>query len=157
MVIVRTWTPDQQRITSCCAASGERKRRLRAGGGVTAAQTPRVPDAVQRSSRCTAEPGPTLSLCGRGPRISSAPRRYCGALRSIRGTSKHSEGVSRIQFVGQITPIRVALLDQSDLPGAAPALPRMFSRASIKDGIAGFKIDESIDFVFACETSNKLG
>jgi hypothetical protein len=38
----------------------------------------RVPDAVQRSSRCTAEPGPKAGTQGRvqdGPRISSAPRR----------------------------------------------------------------------------------
>jgi hypothetical protein len=40
-----------------------------------------VPDAVQRSTRCSAEPGPMA-----GPRISSAPRRERGALRSIRGT-----------------------------------------------------------------------
>ncbi len=55
-------------------------------GGIATAQIHRVPDAVQRPSRCTAEPGPTLALCNHGPRISSAPRRSCGALRSIRGT-----------------------------------------------------------------------
>ncbi len=49
----------------------------------------RVPDAVQRSSRCAAEPGPMSSLCSHGPRISSAPRRKCVALRCIRGT-RHS-------------------------------------------------------------------
>ena len=69
-----------------CAASGERERGPRAGGGIATAQIHRVPDAVQRPLRCTAEPGPTLSLCNHGPRISSAPRRHCGALRSIRGT-----------------------------------------------------------------------
>jgi hypothetical protein len=37
------------------------------------------------SSRCSAEPGPILSR-QHGPRISSAPRRKGGALRSIRGT-----------------------------------------------------------------------
>src|SRR6185312_7697951 len=47
----------------------------------------RVPDAVQRSSRCTAEPGPMgATRLNHGPRISSAPRRESGALRSIRGT-----------------------------------------------------------------------
>src|SRR6266702_3207884 len=34
---------------------------------------PRVPDAVQRPSRCSAEPGPTLWM--HGPRISSASLR----------------------------------------------------------------------------------
>jgi len=53
--IARRWPPDQQRTATRCAASGER-----------------VPDAVQRSSRCTAEPGPT----GRGaPRDSTAADR----------------------------------------------------------------------------------
>src|SRR5713226_8759286 len=35
---------------------------------------------------CSAEPGPISALCDDGPRISSASRRDCGALRSIRGT-----------------------------------------------------------------------
>src|SRR5258708_27573841 len=46
----------------------------------------RVPDAVQRSSRCSAEPGPKNLRLSDGPRISSAPRRKGGALHSIRGT-----------------------------------------------------------------------
>jgi len=46
----------------------------------------RVPDAVQRFSRCSAEPGPKNPSAVRGPRISSAPRRKSGTLRSIRGT-----------------------------------------------------------------------
>src|SRR5258705_13109192 len=91
------------------------------------------------------------------PRISSAPRRYCGALRSIRGTSKRPGDVSEIRFVLQIAPIRVELLDQSDLPGAAPALQGMLSCASFKYGIERFKIDQLVEFVFACETGNKLG
>jgi hypothetical protein len=130
---------------------------LRAGGGVSGAQIHRVPDAVQRPLRCTAEPGPTLLLCDHGPQISSAPRRYCGVPRSIRGTSKASEGVSEIQFVSQIAPIRVELLDQSDFPSTAPALQGMFSRASFKDGIERFEIDELVDLAFARETGNKLG
>src|SRR5260370_31261059 len=31
----------------------------------------------------------TYILCSHGPRISSAPRRECGALRSIRGMNSH--------------------------------------------------------------------
>ena len=52
----------------------------------------RVPDAApsarSRASlwRCVAEPGPTED----GPRISSAPRRFRGALRSVRGTRSWS-------------------------------------------------------------------
>ena len=42
----------------------------------------RVPDAVQRSSRCSAEPGPTQLVAWMGP--GSAAHRF--ALRSIRGT-----------------------------------------------------------------------
>jgi len=50
----------------------------------------RVPDAVQRPSRCSAEPGPTLTLSRHGPRmISSALRRKCAALRGIRGVVPH--------------------------------------------------------------------
>ncbi len=45
----------------------------------------RVPDAVQRSSRCSAEPGPILQP---GPRLCSAPRRKGGALRCVRGTKE---------------------------------------------------------------------
>jgi hypothetical protein len=65
---VKTWrpgTPDQQRTTpqnaARCVASGERSYL-------------RVPDAAQRSSRCSAEPGPIRTWIN-GPRISSAPRR----------------------------------------------------------------------------------
>jgi hypothetical protein len=43
----------------------------------------RVPGAVQRSSRCAADPGPTSRL---GPRLCSASRRKSGALRFVRGT-----------------------------------------------------------------------
>jgi hypothetical protein len=46
----------------------------------------RVPDPVQRSSRCTAEPGPKGNRAKHGPRISSAPRRNRVALCSIRAT-----------------------------------------------------------------------
>src|SRR5665213_13775 len=53
----------------------------------------RVPDAMQRPSRCFAEPGPTSKLDG--PRISSAPRRKSGALRSIRGTLWHHRAFGR--------------------------------------------------------------
>src|SRR3954452_14117957 len=42
--VADAWTPDLQRTASRCAASGERAAR--------------VPDAVQRPLRCTAEPGP---------------------------------------------------------------------------------------------------
>ncbi len=49
----------------------------------------RVPDAVQRFSRCSAEPGPMSELLD-GPRISSASRRKRCALRSIRGTLSRS-------------------------------------------------------------------
>src|SRR5450631_4248653 len=52
----------------------------------------RVPDAAQRAWRCSAEPGPTD--IARGPRISSAPRRKRGALRSIRGTPALPQCVS---------------------------------------------------------------
>jgi hypothetical protein len=44
-----------------------------------------------------------------------------------------------------------------DLPSATPTLQGMFPRASFKDGIKRFKIDESVDFVFACKAGNKLG
>src|SRR5206468_12483054 len=47
----------------------------------------RIPDAAQRSSRCSAEPGPTGKHGDSWTRISSAPRRKRGALRSIWGTS----------------------------------------------------------------------
>src|SRR6266849_4937862 len=141
---MQPWAPDQQRTTPLLPRAA-------------AAQMHRVPDAVQRPSRCTAEPGPTLALCNHGPRISSAPRRSCGALRSIRGARKRPEDVSEIQLVSQIAPIRVELLDQSDLPSAAPALQGMFSRASVTYGIERFKIHELIDSVFACETGNKAG
>jgi hypothetical protein len=88
-----------------------------------------------------------------GPRISSA------SLRAAQhpGNAGASDAVSEVQFVSQIAPIRVELLDQSDLPGAAPALQGMFSRASFEYGIERFKINELIDFVFACETGNELG
>src|SRR6266516_2201348 len=88
-----------------------------------------------------------------GPRISSAPRRHRGAAQHP-GHEQASGGVLHSQSVGQIAPIRVKLLDQSDLPGAAPALQGMFSRASFKYGIERLKIDELIDFVLARETGN---
>src|SRR6266700_5795686 len=77
------------------------------------------------------------------------------ALRSIRGTSKRPGDASEIQFVGQIAPVRIELLDQGDLPCAAPA-QGMFSRARSQAGIEGFKIDELIDFILPCETGNEL-
>jgi len=62
----------------------------------------RVPDAVQRSSRCSAEPGPTTTP--HGPRISSAPRRKCGALRSIRGTGGRYSRRLQLSGVSSASP-----------------------------------------------------
>jgi hypothetical protein len=45
---------------------------------------PRVPDAVQRSSRCSAEPGPTRRIVWAPDLHSSKPLR--GALLLVRGT-----------------------------------------------------------------------
>jgi hypothetical protein len=105
---------------------------------------------VQRSSRCTAEPGPIEQ------RKTWAPdqQRTADALRSIRGTSRYR---LEIQLIDQIAPIRIELLDQSYLPSAAPAFQGMFSRTSFKDGIERFKIDQLVDLVFACEAGNQLG
>jgi hypothetical protein len=64
---------------------------------------------------------------------------------------------SETWFVGQIAPVRVELLDQSDLPSATSALQGMLSRASFKNGIERFKIDELVDMVLPCETGNELG
>jgi hypothetical protein len=76
-----------------------------------------------------------------------------GALRGIRGTL--SERLSETQFFGQITPISVKLLYESDLPGPPPALQRMLSGARLKNSIEQFEIDETIDVVFAREARNK--
>jgi hypothetical protein len=118
--VVEAWTPDQQRITSCCAASGERGRvrrsRITRRRQSSRAHVHRVPDAAYNRPRGT-----------------------------------------RIELTRQIAPVRVELLDQSDLPCAAPPLQGMLSRARFKDGIERFEIDESIDFVFACETGNSFG
>ncbi len=53
-----------------CRAYG----RMRAARRLSGAIRGRVPDAVQRFSRCTAEPGPIGNPREHGPRISSAPR-----------------------------------------------------------------------------------
>jgi hypothetical protein len=51
------------------------------------AQMSRVPDAVQRLFALLAEPGPIDGLAD-GSRISGAPRRKCGVLRSIQDTRR---------------------------------------------------------------------
>jgi hypothetical protein len=53
--------------------------------GLTGQVRSRVPGAVQRSSRCAAEPGPSSRL---GPPLCSASRRKSGALRFVRGTKE---------------------------------------------------------------------
>jgi hypothetical protein len=63
----------------------------------------------------------------------------------------------KIQLVGQVAPIRIELLDQSDLPAATPVLQGIFPRARLKDGIECFKMDQLVDFIFAGEAGNKLG
>jgi hypothetical protein len=52
------WTPDQQRTTPQSAAQHP-------GNGGVLSTVPRVPDAVQRPSRCSAEPGPIAEPAAR--------------------------------------------------------------------------------------------
>jgi hypothetical protein len=96
----------------------------------------RVPDAVQRPSRCSAEPGPTN-----------------GAQRS----HQQCFADSRIQFTAQIAPIRVELFDQFDLPCPPPAFQGMLARAGFQNGIEGFKIDKLIDAILPGKAGNLLG
>jgi hypothetical protein len=75
-VVGRGWLPPGQ-LSS--------RRRLRTHRRADAAITSRVPGAMQRSSRCFAEPGPGSSNRKQpGPRLCSAPLRKCYALRCVR-------------------------------------------------------------------------
>jgi hypothetical protein len=64
IVTVARWTPALQRTAARCAASGERcgtaggLSDVSDEGNAARAHFARVPDAAQRSSRCSAEPGP---------------------------------------------------------------------------------------------------
>src|SRR5229473_725404 len=81
------WTPDQQRTTPQARRAAQHP-----GNGGVPSTVPRVPDAVQRSSRCSAEPGPiqTPSTMDPGPAAHHAAKG--GALRSIRGTLTRTLG-----------------------------------------------------------------
>jgi hypothetical protein len=63
---------------------------------------------------------------------------------------------SRIQFPGQIIPIRVEFFNELDLPGSPPALHRMFPRARFENGIERLEVDEQIDAIFPGESGNEL-
>jgi hypothetical protein len=76
--------PNGRRFAYCLPFCGEGSEYL-TPDLIGARLRTRVPDAVQRSSRYAAEPGPTLQIW---PRLCSAPRRKGGALRCVRGTKE---------------------------------------------------------------------
>ena len=93
-------------------------RGLRTGGGVMR-QIHRVPDAVQRPSRCTAEPGPSLGSEIMGPG-SAAHQPHRGALRSIGAQSSVGEIFSNsIRQSNRANPDSVSRSKQSSKPVAS--------------------------------------
>src|SRR6266851_2566718 len=105
---------------------------------------PRAPDAAQRPSRCAAEPGPIPLTYG---------SRLCVA--SLRAASRPGHG-SEAQIISQVTPVRVELLDQRDLPGAPPPLHRMLACPRFENRLECLEIDELVDLIFPGEARNEL-
>jgi len=76
----------------------------------------------------------------------------CGAPLS-RGPSR--QHALEDQIVGQVTPVRVKVLDQLNLPGAPPPLHRMFSRTCFENRRECFEIHELIDPIFSGKARNE--
>jgi hypothetical protein len=94
-----TMDPAQQRTAARCAASGERcgpaggLSDVSDEGNAVGAHFARVPDAVQRSSRCSAEPGPIVTVAGWTPAQQRTAAR-CAASGERRGPAGGLSDVS---------------------------------------------------------------
>src|SRR5882724_3845446 len=98
---------------------------------------------MQRSSRCTAEPGPTLR------RVAwTSDQQRITSCRAASGDTVHPKWSQKFNS-----------LLKSRQSGLSFSIRAIFQtrRQRFKDGIERFKIDESVDCVFACEAGDKLG
>src|SRR5262245_44368243 len=94
-----------------------------------------------------------------GSRLSLADARSSGtrepSCRCPRPSAETREALHR-QLLAQITPLRVRVLDERELPRPTPALQAMLTRARFENGRVLLEIDELVDAVPAGEAGNEL-